>query len=174
MKNKRFLAVVLTVLVVVCAAVIVRHTQATSKLSHANEQSQTKPPAADVPEQVFYGEVLTILARLQNVGDYQAQAQLTDAQADFLRVTAEQCADRIAKQDAIAQTRITALQQSLRSKPSRSVPATPAEISELQTQRDTIILKCRDVIRARFGEEKFAQFRSAAKSMVQIQASRVR
>ena len=174
MNNKRFFAVVLTVLFAAGAAIIARHTQATTKLSQTSAQSRVSEQVSDVPDQIFYGEMLTILARLQNVGDYQAQAELTDEQAEFLKITAEQCAERIAKQDEIAQKRIAALQQNLRANASRSRPAVPAEISQLQAQRDDIILKCRDVIRGQFGETKFEQFSRAAKSIVQIRASRVR
>jgi hypothetical protein len=174
MNKKRFLAVVLTVLFAAGAAIITGHTQPTTQLRQANEQIGASQQTADVPDQIFYGEMLTILARLQNVGDYQTQAGLTDEQAEFLTRTAEQCAARIARQDEIAQTRIATLQQGLRSNSSRSRPAVPAEISQLQAQRDDIILKCRDVLRDRFGEPKFEQFSRAAKSIVQIRASRVR
>jgi|SRR5829696_5968 len=171
MKGRKLFAVALATVLVVGAVLIARQTWATPKMNQ-----EIKQTAADdeIPDRIFYGETLTLLARLKNVQDYQAQAQLSDEQADFLRVTAEQCAERIAKQDAIAAARIVALQQRLKGKPSRLAPSVPAEISELQAQRNSIVLNCRDVIRARLGDDKFQQFRLAAKSLVKIQASRVR
>ena len=175
MKKKLFFAVVLTVILALTAAIITRHIHATPNLYQQNQSPAPNTTEASIPDPVFYGEVFSILAKLKNIRDYQERALLTDEQADFLRVTAEQCAEKVAKQDAIAQKRIAALrQQNLKSKPTRSTPPIPAEVAELQAQRDTIILGCRDVLRAGLGDKTFEQFHVAAKSIVQIQVSRVR
>ena len=174
MINKQLLAVILPLVVIVGAVTITRQSRATPNANQPNQGPPQNVKQDDIPDRVFYGETLSLLAKLKNVHDYQAQARLSDEEADFLRVTAEQCAERVAKQDEIAQTRIIALQERLKSKPVRSAPPVPAEISELQAQRDAIILKCRDVIRAQLGNEKFEQFRVAAKLIVRIQTSRVR
>jgi hypothetical protein len=174
MKNNQLLAVILPLVVIVGAVTITRQSRATPSAYELNQGPPEKAKQDDIPDRVFYGETFSLLAKLKNVQDYQAEAQLSDDEANFLRITAEQCTERVAKQDAIAQTRIIALQQRLKSKPVRSAPTVPAEISELQAQRDAIILNCRDLIRARLGSEKFEQFRLAAKSKVQIQMSRVR
>lgn len=174
MNNNQLFALILPVVVIVGAVTITRQSRATPNAYSPNQGSPEKVKQDDIPDRVFYGETFSLLAKLKNVHDYQAQAQLSDEEAEFLRTTAEQCVESVAKQDEIAQTRIIALQQRLKSKPVRSAPPVPADISELQAQRDAIILKCRDVIRARFGNDKFEQFRLAAKSKVQIQMSRVR
>ena len=171
MKTKPLFALILPVIVIVGAVTITRHSRA---IPNADQLSPEKVNQDDIPDRVFYGETFSLLAKLKNVQEYQDQAQLSDEEADFLRITAEQCAERVAKQDAFAQTRIIALQQKLKSKPVKSAPLVPAEIPQLQAQRDAIILNCRDVVRARFGNAKFEQFRLAAKSKVQIQMSRTR
>jgi len=173
MKHKQLLTVILPLVVIAGAVTITRQIRATPTPYQLN-QGPEKAKQDDIPDRVFYGETFSLLAKLKNVHDYQAQAQISDEDADFLRITAEQCTERVAKQDEFAQTRIIALQERLKSKPVRSAPAVPAEISELQAQRDAIILKCRDAIRGRLGNEKFEQFRIAAKSIVRIETSRVR
>jgi len=174
MRNKHLVGLILPFIVIVGAGIITRQICATPAPAQQDQALAEKMKQDDIPDRIFYGEIFSHLTRLKNVGDYQAEAQLTDEEADFLRITAEQCTERVAKQDAIAQTRIIVLQEKLKAKPSRSAPPFPAEISELQAQRDGIILNCRDVLRARLGVEKFERFRLAAKSRVQIQASRVR
>lgn len=174
MKNKRFLAVVLTTVLGIGTAIIVRQTWATPKASAQSKQPLATLKEDEIPDRIFYGETFSLLAKLKNLNDYQERAMLNDEETDFLRVTTEQCAERIARQDEKAQSRIVALQQSFKSKPPRSAPRIPTEITQLQAERDAIILNCRDVLRARLGDEKFGQFRSAAKSIVKIQASQVR
>jgi hypothetical protein len=175
MKNKTFFAGVLTIILGMGGLVITRHINATTNPPQHTQSTPTKVIEDDIPDHIFYGEIFTVIAKLKNVRDYQDRAQLTDEQTEVLRVTAEQCAEKVAKQDAIAEKRIAALrQQSLKAKPTRSAPPIPAEIGELQAQRDAIILRCRDVLRSGLGNEKFGEFRVAAKSIVQIGVSRVR
>ena len=175
MKNTQFLAVVLTITFGLAGVIVTRHIYATPNLYQQNQSSPTNTKEESIPDHMFYGEVFSILAKLKNIRDYQERALLTDEQADFLRVTAEQCAEKVAKQDAVAEKRIAALrQQNLKTKPTRSTPPIPSEIAELQAQRDTIILGCRDVLRAGLGDKTFEQFHVAAKSIVQIHVSRVR
>jgi len=173
MKTKQLFIVVLTIVLAVAAVIVTRQIHATSNLQSQSPQAQTKEDA--IPDHIFYGETLSLLAKLKDVNDYQDRAQLTDEQANFLRVTAEECAEKLAKQDAIAEKRIVALRrQNLKAKPAQSTPPIPAEIAELQAQRNAVILRCRDSLRAGLGHEKFEQFRLAAKSKVHIQMSRVR
>ena len=174
MKNKQLVGLILPLIVIAGVGTITHQIRATPGPDQQDQSLAEKMKQDDIPDRIFYGETFSFIARLKNVGDYQAQAQLTDEEADFLRITAEQCAERVARQDAIAQTRIIVLQEKLKARPSRSAPPVPAEIYELQAQRDGIILNCRDVLRARLGAEKFERFRLAAKSKVQIQMSRVR
>jgi len=172
MKKKSFVAVALLIIFSAAGLIVARHIYAKPHLQ-GKAQSSSTAKQDDVPDQVFYGEVFSIIAELKNVRDYQERAQLTDQQTEFLRVTAEQCAEKIAKQDAIAEKRIAALrQQNLKNKPPRLTPPIPKEIGELQAQRDAIILHCRDEFGAGLGIEKFEQFRLAAKSLVQIHVSR--
>ena len=174
MKSKTFFAGALTIFLGMGGVVITRHINATTNLPIQNQSTQKKLTQDGVPDHIFYGEIFSVLAKLKNVRDYQVRAQLTDEQTEFLRVTAEQCAERVAKQDIIAEKRIAALrQQSLKSKPTRSTPPIPAEVGELQAQRDAIIIHCRDVLHAGLGNEKFEQFRLAARSIVEIRVSRV-
>jgi hypothetical protein len=175
MKNKTFFAGVLTIILGLGCVVITRHIYATTNAPQHTQSTPTKVIEDDIPDHIFYGEIFSVIAKLKNVRDFQDRAQLTDEETDFLRVTAEQCAEGVAKQDAIAEKRIAALrQQSLKSKPTTSTPPIPAEVAELQAQRDAVILHCRDVLRKELGNEKFDQFRLAAKSIVQIRVSRVR
>jgi hypothetical protein len=175
MKNKSFFAVVLAITLGIAAVIATRHIYATANLYPQNQSPSAKMIEDSVPDHIFYGEIFSILAKLKNVRDYQERALLTDEQAEFLRVTAEQCAEKVAKQDAIAEKRIAALrQQNLKSKPTRSAPPVPSEIAELQAQRNAIILGCRDALRAGLGDKMFEQFHVAAKSIVQIHVSRVR
>ena len=159
MKNKQLFAIVLTIILVTAVVIVTRRIHATPN-PHGQNQSQSATAKEDnVPHHIFYGEIFSIIAKLKNVRDYQERAQLTDEETDFLRVTAEQCAEKVAKQDAIAEKRIAALrQQNLKSKPTRSTPVIPAEVAELQAQRDAIILHYRDVLRKGLGDEKFEQF----------------
>ena len=175
MKNKTFFAGVLTIILGIGGVVITRHIHATTNPPLHNQSTPTRVTEDGIPDHIFYGEIFSVIAKFKNVRDYQERAQLTDEQTEFLRVTAEQCAERVAKQDAIAEKRIVALrQQSLKSKPTRSTPPIPAEVAELQAQRDAIILHCRDVLLKGLGDDKFEDFRLAAKSLVQIRVSRVR
>lgn len=175
MKNRRFFAGVLTIILAISGVVIARHIHAGTNPPLHNQSTSSKVTDDGIPDHIFYGEIFSVIAKLRNVRDYQDRAQLTDEQTELLRRTAEQCAEKVAKQDAIAEKRITALrQQSLQSKPTRNTPPIPAEIGELQAQRDAIILHCRDVLRSELGNEKFGEFRVAAKSIVQIGVSRVR
>ena len=176
--RRRILFLFAPVLVAVSVAGVVIVTRRIHARPNPHGQAQSHPATAkedDVPDHIFYGEIFSIISKLKNVRDYQERAQLTDEETDFLRVTAEQCAEKVAKQDAIAEKRIAALrQQNLKSKPTRSTPPIPPEVAELQAQRDAIILHYRDVLRKELGDEKFEQFRLAAKSLVQIGVSRVR
>jgi len=175
MKHKRFFALILTIILGALAVIVTRQINATPTLQKQNQSQTSAAKEGDVPDHIFYGEVFSIIANVKNVRDYQERSQLSDEQTELLRVTAEQCAEKIAKQDAFAETRIAALrQQNLQSKPTRTAPPVPAEIADLQAQRNAIILHCRDVLRAELGNEKFEQFRLASKTLVQIRVSRVR
>src|SRR5690242_14473027 len=114
MKNNQLLAVILPLVVIVGAVTITRQSRATPSAYERNQGPPEKAKPDDIPDRVFYGETFSLLAKLKNVQDYQAEAQLSDDEANFLRITAEQCTVRVAKQDAIAQTRIIALQQRLK------------------------------------------------------------
>lgn len=131
MKKQQLFAVILPLVVIAGAVTITRQSRATPNAYQPNQGSPEKVKQDDIPDRVFYGETFSLLAKLKNVQDYQAEAQLSDEEAEFLRITAEQCAERVAKQDQIAQTRIITLQQRLKSKPVRSAPPVPPEISEL-------------------------------------------
>ena len=109
MKNKQLFTVVLTIVLAVAAVIITRQIHATSNLQSQSPPAQTKEDA--IPDNIFYGETVSLSAKLKDVNDYQDRAQLTDEQANFLRVTAEQCAAKLAKQDAIAEKRIVALRR---------------------------------------------------------------
>lgn len=170
MSQKLLVGLVLVVVVVAQRTDAIRN-----PAQEIQQPSATNAKEPIIPEHIFYGEVLTLLAKLGNVRDYQAHAALTDEEAEFLKTTAEECADEVSKQDAIAQDVIISLHRRRNnSRPSRRAPPVPPEIVNLQAQRDAIILRYRNLIRQRLGDVKFQQFSLAAKSIVQMRVSSVR
>lgn len=144
-----------------------------SQAKYSQTLSVTKSEKAAIPDHIFYGETLSLLAKLKNVEDYQEKAGLTDEEAQRLLYIAEQCANEIAQTDAAAQKVIANAKLELNTTDPRQPPRPPQILSELQKQRDAIVLKYRDLLHAELGDSKFGQFREAAKSIVNITISPV-
>jgi hypothetical protein len=147
------------------------HMQGTKALVTQLEP-RAKPSAQrseEIPEHIFYGEVFSLLAELKNIADYQREAALSDYEASFLEEIATDCAGDVARQDAKAEAFINAFRRRMRRSLGGKRPQpVPAELTELQKERDAIALRHRDRLRKALGEDAFKRFTEAAKSIVHV------
>lgn len=137
----------------------------------SNPQNQSRPShkPTEIPQHVFYGEVFSLLAKLKNTADYQRQALLSDHEVALLKQIASDCESEVSKQDAKAEIFSEAFRQKLISKkPTKQPMPVPAELTELQEQRDAIVIRHRDRLRKELGEDAFNRFTEAAKYIVHI------
>ena len=175
-KIKKPTIIVVSVLLSLIACGILWAAQ--SKSTAPNLTQRTPKPAlpsqraSEIPEQVFYGEVFSLLVALKNTADYQNQAGLTSEEASILTEIAKDCQRDVANQDAKAQTIIQAFRERLRkSKPNKlpdKVVPPPDELTKLQKGRNAIVLHHRDRLREAIGEEAFKRFTVAAGKIVNI------
>lgn len=92
---------------------------------------------------------------------YKQSAKLTDDQDRAFDQIASDCDRDVAKQDEKAQALITAVQRRYpkgRIPQGERPPEAPTELKAMQAERDDIILKARDRLRAAFGEQEFQRF----------------
>lgn len=93
---------------------------------------------------------------------YKRLASLTDEQSEFLRKTATGCAAEVKITDKAAGKigdRLRAQYQTQLASGNMNPPPPSVELTELQKQRDEIILKHRDLLKENFGEA-FPRFES--------------
>jgi hypothetical protein len=175
MKRRPAIVVISVVLLVSSIVCVLAYTQQkerrTGRVVRGQKQANgtSQKESSTIPEQIFYGEVFSLLVYLKNTDDYKRQAELNDDQALALEETAKDCQREVAEQDAKAQTVIQAFRENMsKEKAGKTPPAPPQELLDLQQERDAIILRHRDRLRAALGEEAFGRFTEAAKNIVHI------
>ena len=146
---------------------------ATSFGQQRRNQGASPDPTPGISEHVFYGEVFTLMATLDNAADYQKQAGLSDDQTSVLGEIAKDCQRDLEHQDARAQAVIMAYrarlkESDLKQRDPKKMPLLPVELTELQEGRSAIVLHHRDRLRKALGDEAFGRFTEAAKEIVTI------
>jgi hypothetical protein len=141
--------------------------------SNANAQI---PPDGRVPKHVKYIAMFRHMIDLNKKADamekdgidgaalrhyYKGIAKLNDGQDSILQATAVDCVEQIKLPEAKAK----AIVQSVRArypggilKPGEKPPEAPAELKQLQKERDNLILEAINSLRKKFGEEEFERF----------------
>ena len=130
------------------------------------QKRNSAPASGGISEQIYYGEVFSLLAKLKNKADYQEKASLTEEEAATLQEIAADCERETAAVDAQAQAIIKEFSERWHSA-KKSLPL-PPELTELQRQRDAIPLHHRDRLRKALGEDAFGRFIAASKNIVHI------
>lgn len=100
---------------------------------------------------------------------FKRRAELSDAQAGQLDQVTLDCEQELALQDAKAQPLIDAYRKQYPSgalPDGVTLPPPPAELDAMQQERDAIILRARDRLRAALGEAEFARFDAFVKSRI--------
>jgi hypothetical protein len=91
---------------------------------------------------------------------YKRQAKLDDAQTQLLDRAAADLGGKLERMDQKAQKIIEKFRadvQATEIKPGQRPPAPPTELKAMQAERDTLVLRARDELRASLGEEAFAR-----------------
>ncbi len=150
--------------------------------STATNSTQNNP--AEVPEQVVYRHLFRHVAALKAKADdleregkdaatlhrvFKRNADLSDEQAQILERVASQCALEIKLIDERAKPIIAAYKAQY---PNGQVPhgqqpaPPPAELGEMTKQRNDLVLRKRDELRAAFGEDAFKHFQDFVKNKI--------
>jgi hypothetical protein len=136
---------------IVCALVFAQQKQKrTGRIVRDQQRANatSRKESSTIPEQIFYGEVFSLLVALKNTDDYKKQAELSHDQALALEEIATDCQRKVAEQDAKAQTVIQAFREKMsKEKAGKTPPPPPQELLDLQQGRDEIILRRRDRLR---------------------------
>jgi hypothetical protein len=95
----------------------------------------------------------------------QREAGLTEGQATALEAISTACRKQVVQQDEKAKAIIKAFQSRFPGgrAPEGGPPPPPPELKALWEERNAMILRARDQLRAAFGEEEFARFDNYAK-----------
>jgi hypothetical protein len=95
----------------------------------------------------------------------QAEAGLNEGQATALEAIAFACQQQVAQQDEKAKAIINAFQSQFPEGkvPEGGAPPPPPELKTMWEERNAMILRARDQLRAAFGDEAFARFDNYAK-----------
>lgn len=144
----------------------------------APQQNKPQPQPQRIPEPtaVLYSALFHHVADVMQQADetqrqgkdasalrsmFQAKANLSEAQARVLDTVATVCVREVALQDARAHQIINAFKT--RFPPGRlpagvKLPPPPAELRQMQEDRDAMILRARDRLRVALGEDEFQRF----------------
>ena len=181
MNKKRIIFTLCVVALLVSAFAASRNASSTPARPTSPLQPETSHAAHTVPEHVVYafwfGKVNALNQRtreLQAQGrigrtsylPVQHEAGLTQAQARALSEIAAACMQEVTQKDERARIIIEAFRAQF---PERRIPAgvtpppPPPELRTMWEERNTIILRARDRLRAAFGEEAFTRFDNYAK-----------
>jgi hypothetical protein len=130
---------------------------ATSFGQQRRNQGASPNPTPGISEHVFYGEVFSLIATLDNAADYQKQAGLSDDQTSVLGEIAKDCQRDLEYQDARAQGVIMAFraplnESDLKQRDPKKMPPVPAELTQLQEGRNAIVLHHRDRLKKALGQ----------------------
>src|SRR5205085_1056199 len=135
----------------------------------------------DIPEHVIYRQIFHQVVAFNEYADqlesqgkdsssvrtiYKRQAELTDEQALILGRIAAECERDVKQQDLKAKVIIDAYKAQYPDGrvPDGQSPAPPSpELASMQAERNAIILRARDRLRASLGEEEFSRFESFVK-----------
>ncbi|HEX8141061.1 MAG TPA: hypothetical protein VF553_00590 [Pyrinomonadaceae bacterium] len=137
-----------------------------------------------VPDHVMYGLFLRYVSvlkkqaikneRLGKDGSglrstYKHKADLSDNEAYMLEQIATECEQEVAQQDARAKVVIDAFRARYPNgivPPGETLPPPPLELQVMKKERDAIVLRARDRLRAAFGEQEFMRFDQFIRSEV--------
>jgi hypothetical protein len=140
------------------------------------QATSPRPQASVIPDSVLYKHLFRHVAAFKKQAEQAVQqgkdgtpmraffkhkAQLTDEQARILEEIADDCDREVRLQDAKAKTVIDAYKAQY---PGGKVPhgetpkPPPAELKAMTQERNAIILRARDRLRASFGEAEFRRF----------------
>lgn len=137
-------------------------------------------PSGEVPDYAVYGFLFHKVVRLREktielqgqgrIGlkryfPIQREAGLSQGQATALEAIAFACRQQVKQQDQKAKAIIKAFQSGFPEGrvPAGGAPPPPPELKTMWEERNAMILRARDQLRAVFGEEEFARFDNYAK-----------
>jgi hypothetical protein len=159
------------------AALLILAAFGISARNHAvSAQAPQAKPAKDIPDAVVYRHLFRLANDLKKKGDdlekegkdatsirthFKRKANLTDVESDALNEVAAQCVAEMQVVDAQAKIVIANLQAQYpggQLSPGQRPPAPSDELKRLSAARDSIVLRARDNLRARFGDEDFNRF----------------
>ena len=106
---------------------------------------------------------------LQNAAEYESKAGLSKEQAAILEQIAKDCEREVALQDAKANKVIEESRTELEKRKPGSPIETPPQLKQLQFERDQIILRHRDLLKAQLGPETFARVMQVARELIKIE-----
>lgn len=151
------------------------------KASHSNSKNIPSPNSKEVPEYVVYSFMFSKVdvlneraAQLRSLGrikedpalPLQREANLTKEQAQSISEIASACRREIKLQDEKAETVVKAFRAQFPNGiiPKGVVPpAPPPELRAMWEERNAIVLRARDQLRAALGEETFSRLDNFAK-----------
>lgn len=170
-----------------CVAILLAGAFTLSRNTFSKAAREDLPPHAHPPEQavvvpdyVVYNFLFHKVVRLrEKTRELQAQgrigqkpyfplqreAGLTEGQSNALEAIAFACWQQVTQQNEKAQAIIKAFQSRFPEGrvPSSGAPPPPPELKNMWEERNAMILRARDQLRAAFGEEEFARFDNYAK-----------
>jgi hypothetical protein len=103
---------------------------------------------------------------------FKRRAGLSDYQAQALDQVTRDCQQEVVQQDAKAQAVLAEFRKQYpigKLPEGVTLPPPPPELTQLQQERDAIILRARDRLHAAFGDEEFARFDSFVQSRVRAE-----
>lgn len=178
-------------LLLLCITTITASTLAVYSQISATSQSQNNSniqSVDDPSELIMYRHVFSHIASLKKEGDelaakgedgakvrglYKHAAQLSDQQSELLEVIALDCLRNVEQQDKKAFKIIDAFNEKLKNlKPTDARPSPPAELGVLQTERDAMFLRSRDLLREALGDGEFSRFDSFLKDKMNFKIER--
>jgi hypothetical protein len=125
--------------------------------------------SAEIPEHIFYGQFFSFLVSLQNIAEYESKAGLSKEQAAILEQIAKDCEREVALQDAKANKVMAESRTELEKRKPGSPIETPPQLKQLQAERDQIILRHRDLLKAQLGPATFARVTEVARELIKIE-----
>ena len=176
--NKKRILIIICAVALLGSALTVSRNASSERTSHNSTAQHTAQQAAyTVPDHVVYGFLFRYVARnneriAQRHGrqtpylSLQREANLTQGQARALSEIAATCEQEVSQQDARARVIISAFRAQFPNgiiPRGTAPPPPPAELQTMWEERNAIILRARDRLRAAFGEEAFARLDDFAK-----------
>lgn len=131
--------------------------------------NSSQRPSAEIPEHILYGQFFSFFVSLQNAAEYESKARLSKEQTTILEEIAKDCEREVALQDAKASKVIADSRAELEKRQPGSPIETPPQLRELQAERDQIILRHRDLLKAKLGPETFARVAEVAREFIKIE-----